>query len=1009
MAASTPPGDTTSQSAAPKDDFLAPSKAPKGGGGGGSKTLIGVIILVVVMVIAGAGTYFALGGFAPATSTTTTSGTDCHSNAGGCKQSVTYHDASIFSPFTSASALSPVSFTATILTGVIETSTFYFGDGTTTVVQGTNANVQHTYTGPGSYYVFVSIKDTSGNTHDNLNKVIPFKVGPSFEQVQAGTIAILSGANVTSDNVKAGGTVTLQGVVQSPPSQAGWAVSKVGFVSTNGTAVSLSSPSSFSGNTSSAQVTATVGSTAANGVYSVVFYANSTNGVTTANSTFTMAIGVGVVVQPLPIAKSPHPGTMDVYYLVPGGSFSEDPGVDYETAGYEPIVNVFQTLISYNGSLAGPYPTDYVPNLATCVPGSSLCTQLYGNTLQSGDNYTFVINPNAEFYNPSTKSSANVFPMDVLFSYVRTCMFADFPYGNPGWIQCQSLLPYGSSSYDSGLHYPYNSTPTNILNAIQINNSAFCPSSATNGCVTFDTQYSGNYWPDFLEFVADPLGGGILDCNYAMSVGMSSAMPGFSCGSHTDPTGIGDTAWDGVSLGMGSAGSDYSGTSGQPVANWANTLRWSMVGSGPYYLASLTPGTSYTVMTNPDWKGTTCSWSGCLPTTFPVNTVNVVWEASATQGEAALENGQADIATVPPTDFSSVLLPLLHGGKVGITSAPGLSVFFTNFDMSFNPVAAQSYLPAGTTLNAPATLFQDLAFRQFLVHAFPYATVQSQYNTVDGIPLYQLYGGAIPIGMGNYYPNNISWDMSDPGSGASPWWAAVQSENGIAAKACLPSKPCVFPFLSYAGAPLQDEVNGAWVTEITKLSGGAVDAVPVDIPFINLVINSFAAPGQNPMPMYELGWAPDYPDPTDYVNPIYMPDSTYTYGDALCEGLGMFTTMGCAPHTSNLAAGNYDGALPAGWVWTNATVTTATQGTAYTTMTTLLADAAFDTNLQQRALLYNAAEHIAQQLGIFVPNSGQAIAGWTTASWIVGSSMNLNPTIGGGGDSTWYTVQYVAS
>ncbi len=722
-----------------------------------------------------------------------------------------------------------------------------------------------------------------------------------------------------------------------------------------------------------------------------------------------------VLTPSVPSSPSPHPGTVDAYYLVPGGSFSEDPGVDYETVGMEPIVNVFQTLISYNGSLAGPYPTDYVPNLATCVPGSSLCTQLYGNTLQSGDNYTFVINPNAEFYNPSTKSSANVFPMDVLFSYVRTCMFADFPYGNPGWIQCQSLLPFGSSSYDSGLHYPYNSTPTNILNAIQINNTAFCPVSATYGCVTFDTQYSGNHWPDFLEFVADPLGGGIMDCNYAMSVGMSSAMPGFSCGAATDPTGIADTAWDGVSLGMGSAGSDYSGTSGQPVANWANTLRWSMVGSGPYYLSSLIPGTSYTVMTNPDWKGTTCSWSGCLPAAFPVNTVNMVWESNASEGEVALENGQADIATIPAANFSSVLLPLLSSGKANLTTSQSLSLLFTNFDMDFSTSGAQSLLPNGTTLQAPGDLLQDLAFRQFLTHAYPYATVQSQYNTLDGVPTYDLYGGAIPQGMANYYPTNISWDDQDPGQwpsgspeNASYWWAQTQSEHGIAAQACTVAKPCVFPLVSINGAAIQDKIDSAWVSDISNLSGGAVDAVPVDMPFINLAINSWAAPGQNPMPMYELGWVPDYPDPTDYVNPIYMPDNTFTYGDALCEALGMFTTLGCASST-NLAAGSYDNPLPAGWVWTNDTVTTATQGTAYTYMTELLAQAAFDMNLPERALLYNAAEHVAQQLGIFVPNPGQEVVDWVTASWLDTPSLDQNPLVGGVGDMAWYTLRYVQS
>jgi hypothetical protein len=85
----------------------------------------------------------------------------------------------------------------------------------------------------------------------------------------------------------------------------------------------------------------------------------------------------------------------------------------------------------------------------------------------------------------------------------------------------------------------------------------------------------------------------------------------------------------------------------------------------------------------------------------------------------------------------------------------------------------------------------------------------------------------------------------------------------------------------------------------------------------------------------------------------------------------------------------------------------ACQGTAYDYMVSLLTQAAHDSNLNQRVLLYNEAEHIAQELGIFVPNQGQSVAGWVTASWILGSSMNTNPCIGGGGDSSWYTVSYV--
>ena len=119
----------------------------------------------------------------------------------------------------------------------------------------------------------------------------------------------------------------------------------------------------------------------------------------------------------LTTARDPHPGTLIDYELAPGGALSEDPAIDYETVGAEPIFNVYQTLITYNGTATGPSPDDFVPELATCVPGSPQCQALYkGDSLQSGSNYTFVIQSNASFYDPATGVHWGVYPTDVLFS-----------------------------------------------------------------------------------------------------------------------------------------------------------------------------------------------------------------------------------------------------------------------------------------------------------------------------------------------------------------------------------------------------------------------------------------------------------------------------------------------------------------------------------------------------------------------------------------------------------------
>ena len=994
----------------PTDEFMPPAAStPKKSGG--MSPMIGAIILVVVMVLAGVGAFIVFNGTGTPTkgsSSGSSSTVTCDppsANLTVCHPTPTppVPGASIFAPITSTQAGNPLTFSVTTPAGAPVSSVFVFGDGSN--LTSTSSTVTHTYTAPGVYFVSVVANAANGKTYTNTQALTKVTVTQSvLTQLPSQPTLLGSVSGGSTATIPATGSLTLQGIVSAPPSDSAWTVVWTRFVTPTPNLIDVVTSNN---NTYGATATVSANASTTTGVYTVNFEVATQSGSLWNYTNFTFSVGYGVTV-PAPTPPSPpHKGVLNSYELVPGGSVSEDPAADYETAGTELIYNVYQTLVAYNGSVAGPNLNDYVPDLATCVPGSSYCTALYGSTLQSGDNYTFVINSNAQFYNPVSNTHSAVWPNDVVFSFARTCLFSTFPYGNPGWIQCQALLPAGNPSWDNpnaavfpwGLHYPYNNTPSNILSAITMNGSA-CPKSGgsfvEHGCVTFNTQASGHSWPMFLEFLVDGYGGGVISCAWATAEG--AGLPGWSCGATTNPTGIAPTAWDSYQLGMGSSGSDYSAASSGPSVNAGlNYMRWNMVGSGPYYLSQFSVGASYQLKANPYWAGTgtvghPCNWRGCIPTTFNITTVNNVWESSPSTGEIALENGQADLASVPATDFSSVLIPLLQSGKVSLTSATGLSIYFTNFNFQFSQSGAQGLLPAGTTLNAPSTLFQDLAFRQFLIHTYPYQTVQTQFNTIDGIQLAVLYGGAIPKYMGNYYPTNVSWANQDPAQGgASSWWTNVTSESGgIAKTACTTAKPCVFPFASYTGAPLQDQINSLWVSNIIKYSNGAVKPVTSDINFYNLVVNSFSAPGSNPMPMYELGWAPDYPDPTDYVVPMYMPDQTYTYGDAIAEGFSSYSAA----------------CTTAGWQWAVQAVTMACQGTAYNEMVSLLSQAAFETNLNLRVLLYNEAEHIAQQLGIFTPNPGQASTNWISASWIAGNTLNTNPTIGGGGDSTFYSINY---
>ncbi|EQD77419.1 hypothetical protein B1B_01075, partial [mine drainage metagenome] len=288
-------------------------------------------------------------------------------------------------------------------TGLIGSSyTYFFGNGVSETTA--TSTVSYTYSTPGTYYVYVVATDASGAVHDNLGALAPVTVTGSFAADTLGNLVQSAGqvvANSTATSaasavIRPGGTVTLGAWVSSPPTNPTTYVGTPYYVVNTTSPITLGTASGTgSGPGSPLTVTVTASSSAAIGGYPVTFVVPTTlvsNGVTEnawSNYTFTVfvgsnAAGGGAAVIPHIYPNPLNRGTLNVYLLAPGGSASEDPAIDYETVGQEPIMNVYQTLISYNGSSAGPAVNDFVPNLATCVPGGSQCASLYaGNNLVS--------------------------------------------------------------------------------------------------------------------------------------------------------------------------------------------------------------------------------------------------------------------------------------------------------------------------------------------------------------------------------------------------------------------------------------------------------------------------------------------------------------------------------------------------------------------------------------------------------------------------------------------------
>lgn len=980
-------------------------------------TVTSAILIVVVLALVGVATYAALGGFSKAQPLT------CQPiTAPACARFQNLHDVTLLLPFKSIQEGNSVPFTVSLPSGESSTSySFNFGDGLP-AVSSHSATLEHSFANIGTYLIYVTAS-VNNVAHDNLYGLVQLQVTSSYTAVTAGNVPGVHGVLVSNTTAGAGSpqvtgalqvgqSVSVSASYTTTPTNPAYAVlPPMLVVSTGGTLSSLT------------PTTISVGATAtfnAAGSYEVSFQGGATNSIAPVAvdynwTVFVAPAGSHAGVAGLSVIKDPHPGTVIDYELAPGGAFSEDPAIDYETVGTEPIINVYQTLITYNGTATGPTPDSFVPVLATCVPGSPQCQALYsGNSLVNGTDYTFVIQANASFYDPATGAHWGVYPSDVEFSFIRTLGFSTLPFttANPGWIQAQALLSPGNETWDS-LHGAYNNTPANVSASMTINGSE-CPAQAlsdpnSHGCITFHAHGHNQNWPYFLELVADPLGGSITPCGWFSAPNQQAGIPYWTRGNVSDagdhPCAMPGNASLGIPFGqMPSEGWDQweqlgSGAFG---GQYLGHVQWNMVGSGPYALAGYQIAVGYTLKANPSYAPNPyCTWTGCQPSAHKyATTIEVTWETSAQPGEQGYISGTADFASIPSTDFS-LFIQLVNLGKIQAISAPTISIGFYPFDLNFNTGTAQKYTT--TTINVQGTWFTYLGMREYFARSYPYATIQSTINTKDGIQLAFNSGGAIPKFMSNYYPTNIPWPSTDPctdktnTSCPTYWWAQMQDPASPyydpQVSTCTSSNPCQLPMFGETGAPANDQVMALWASELSSLSGGAIRMSPLDVNFVSLIQNAQGnAAGSNPMPLYVLGWAPDYPDPTDYVIPLYSSNATYTRGDSVEQSLYVPAfTNGC----HNATDGSY---------WANQTITQACQGTAYRAMLDLMTKAAYTPVGPGRVLLYDQAEQIAYGLALYTyTGQGNIVAG--VAAWLNPSSINTNVTIGGGGDNPFYWLQ----
>jgi hypothetical protein len=446
-----------------------------------------------------------------------------------------------------------------------------------------------------------------------------------------------------------------------------------------------------------------------------------------------------------------------------------------------------------------------------------------------------------------------------------------------------------------------------------------------------------------------------------------------------------------------------------------------MVGSGPYYTEAIDNSIGYVLQANPAYHAPTgCAGQpGCqpLPGSYQ-GTVNVFWEQTDQQGIANYQAGQADLAGIQLPAHVSTLKTLLSAGKIDLTYIPTISIFFMPYNLNMNVTVTNTLVGNPSTTNVPGDFFSQIGLRQFITNAYPYATINSSLIQAGGISTGFGYGGALPKYLGNYYAYNISWPQSDPSTnpavvgGAAWWWAQANNASSpyydAELAACTTANPCVFPITSETGSTFYDAAIVDLIGEIESLTGNRLMPYTFDIPFSTYLGYAFAAPGSNGLPLWNLGWAPDYPDPTDYVVPMYMPNSTYTYGDSVEQELSLpqFNSASC------LFAANYTQGGSVSWAalvyYHNLQqLPNDCQGIAYGISTYWYGVAGPLAVGAQRTLDYQMANQLDFLLSLYIWNFQELIPE-TYAPWINGASLNANVMQGGGGDNTWYSVGYAS-
>jgi peptide/nickel transport system substrate-binding protein len=707
------------------------------------------------------------------------------------------------------------------------TFTWNFGDNSTE----TGANTPHAYSIPGRYVILLTVTDGRGGEATNDAALLFVRVRPRASEVAPpnGPPIGACGSSCTLGPavaiLAANQTTAAIGDMVRFTANASWAYTWNWNNASNPSEGGAATPASAADNASlfttltygwgdgsatTGGSSETVGATSHRYTRPGNFFVRLTLTLPTVAGWVDTFAGytIRVTAAPPPFAMK-HPSTFTKVTF--GEPDSLDPAINAETSGGEILQNVYETLLWYEPGTANV--TDLVPRLAIDVP-----TEANDGVSPDGRNYTFTLRPDVTFH-----SGATMTPDDVVYSIQRVLAVHD-PNG-PSWILEQVLTNF-VARYVKPVCGPGGDAPCTLADYA---NGSFPSRTAIPANIRTVLGPESNWSQHVLNrSVAWAVSNSTVERNGTDQVvfHLTRPYPAFL-------QALASTVGSVVEKACASS------RDGWETRN-AFLDRQGDCGTGPYKLGAWVPNVVVVLTRFDDY------WQGSAPMReVHIEKVNGVFAR-----EFMLLSGDADVATITrdrqldvATDDGTPKYTTLRIAP----PRPTFDVTVFGYNQAIN-VSASPTLPS-----VPRDFFADIRVRKAFSYAFDYNAFLRNVTHDTGVQL----RGPIAQGIPGHNTSTpvFQYDLSKAAAELqnTSYWATgfeitlyYNAGNTERREACLLLRKGLEALHTQKAAP----------GPIT------VSVQGIDWP---AYLRAFRANG---LPIFFLGWRPDYADPDDYILPF---------------------------------------------------------------------------------------------------------------------------------------------